>query len=281
VSISGEWLLDLMHGLVDDAAVFPPGDASVPDAVAGHREHRRAWYADMVGPLLIRASQTAELAAATDPGEDLRVGLVADTQLAGLVQAVGLLADRDDRVAVQQVEIALPAGSDPGAGAKDLLEALPVSVTTYVEVPRTGFEPALDVLAADGAERAKYRTGGTTAAAFPSEAELAAFLHAAVVRAVPVKLTAGLHWALRNTTGDGREQHGFLNALAATAAARDGAGVAELAQLLAERRPGPLLAVLGAARVAEVRASLVSFGCCGAADPALDLVAAGLLAARP
>ena len=43
------------HGLVDDAAVFPPGNAALPDAVAAHREHRAAWYADLVGPLLVPA----------------------------------------------------------------------------------------------------------------------------------------------------------------------------------------------------------------------------------
>lgn len=36
--------------LVDDAAVFPPGDLPVPDAVAAHRVHRSAWYAGFVGP---------------------------------------------------------------------------------------------------------------------------------------------------------------------------------------------------------------------------------------
>ena len=30
-------------GLVDDAAIFPPGDAPLPDAVAAHRERREEW----------------------------------------------------------------------------------------------------------------------------------------------------------------------------------------------------------------------------------------------
>src|SRR5437764_5232024 len=54
-----ETVAGLMLGLVDDAAVFPPGNASVPDAVRAHRQHRSSWYADLVGPLLVRSSQTA------------------------------------------------------------------------------------------------------------------------------------------------------------------------------------------------------------------------------
>ena len=41
-------------GLVDDAAVFPPGDAPLPDAVAAYAARRDEWYADLVGPLVVR-----------------------------------------------------------------------------------------------------------------------------------------------------------------------------------------------------------------------------------
>ena len=36
-------------GLVDDAAIFPPGDVPLPDAVAAHLARREEWYADLVG----------------------------------------------------------------------------------------------------------------------------------------------------------------------------------------------------------------------------------------
>ncbi|KAA1425189.1 hypothetical protein FE697_004765 [Mumia zhuanghuii] len=44
-----------LHALVDDAAVFPPGNASLPDAVQSHREHRASALADLVGPLVLPA----------------------------------------------------------------------------------------------------------------------------------------------------------------------------------------------------------------------------------
>lgn len=58
-----------LAGLVDDAAVFPPGSASLPDALAAHRGHRASWYADLVGPLLVPASALPDLARLLDASE--------------------------------------------------------------------------------------------------------------------------------------------------------------------------------------------------------------------
>lgn len=269
----------LVAGLIDDAAVFPPGNATVSDAVDEHRAHRRAWYAEAIGPLLVRASQVEELLAATRPGDDLRIGLIADEGgLIGLAEARNLLLDREDVATLQQVEIALPADHPPAAAARFLLEQLSFSAQAYVEVPRvTGWETALDVLAEDGAERAKLRTGGATAPAHPTSAEVAAFLRACLDRQLGFKLTAGLHHALRTTTTEGFEQHGVLNVLAAVAAGVGGADAGTLAGLLEERRPQPLVERLADADIPAVRRAFVSFGCCGVTDPLEDLRALGLL----
>jgi hypothetical protein len=267
----------LTLGLIDDAAVFPPGNATVPAAVDEHRAHRLAAYGELVGPLLVRASSTVELLEAARAGDDLRVGLVADQGLTGLVEAIGLLFDHDDRAALAQVEIALPTDHDPGPATRVLLDQLAFSATAYVEVPRAGWPPALDVLAEDGAERAKYRTGGVRPQDVPNETELAAFLAGCLQRRLTFKLTAGLHRAVRNTTPQGWEQHGFLNVLAAVTAGLDGADEPDLVDLLAERTPTRLAAVLDGVDVAKVRRSFASFGCCGVADPVNDLVALGLI----
>ena len=52
----------LFTGLIDDAAVFPPGNASIADALTAHAHHRRQWYAAFVGPLLLPAAELAEAA---------------------------------------------------------------------------------------------------------------------------------------------------------------------------------------------------------------------------
>jgi len=270
-------LAGLTLGLVDDAAVFPPTSAAVAAAVEAHKSHRLAPHTELVGALLVRASQTVDLLEATRAGDDLRVGLVADGGLTGLVEAISLLVDHDDRATLSQVEIALPAGHAPGPATAVLLDQLAFSATAYVEVPRTGYLPALDVLAGDGVERAKFRTGGTAADAFPTEGELAAFVSACVQRRITFKLTAGLHRAVRSTSTEGFEQHGLLNVLAAVSASHDGAAVADLQNLLSQRGPGPLLEVLAGADVAAVRRSFASFGCCDVDDPVADLAALRLL----
>jgi hypothetical protein len=269
----------LLRGLVDDAAVFPPGNATVPAAVTEHRLHRRAWYGDLVGPLLLRPAQVPEMLDAAAPGDDLDVGVVADANagLAGLMAGAHALLDQDDRAHLVQAEVALPSGHDPATATRVLVDQLALSVPTYVEVPRTGFEGALDVLADDGAERAKYRTGGTAAGAVPSSAELAGFLRAALDRRLSVKLTAGLHHAVRGPLDDPDAQHGVLNVLAAVGAGVDGADAAAMARLLDTVQLDPLLGVLDGVDVPAVRRSFVSFGCCGVTDPVGELVALGLL----
>ncbi len=270
-----------MSALFDDAAIFPPGNAPLPQAVPAHREHVQAWYADLVGPFLCatsRVPQLQEALVAADALAPLPVTLIADSGVLGVEQARNLLLD-DDRVELVGLEVALPRDGDPHVFAQHTLEALSFAVPTAIEVPVVpGWEKALDVLAADGAERAKFRTGGPTGAAVPAPDVLADLIHATVTRALPYKLTAGLHHALHGMEEtEGVPHHGFLNVLAATAAAADGADRGALADLLVLREAEALLRVLRAVPPSLVRARLTSIGTCSIADPVADLVALGLL----
>jgi hypothetical protein len=40
-------------GLVDDAAIFPPGDQPLPEAVEAFVARREEWYADLVGSFVV------------------------------------------------------------------------------------------------------------------------------------------------------------------------------------------------------------------------------------
>jgi hypothetical protein len=102
-----------------------------------------------------------------------------------------------------------------------------------------------------------------------------------VSRGLTFKCTAGLHHAVRYTDGE-LEQHGFLNVLLATEAARRGAAPEELAALLAQRDAAAVagqVAGLGHERLAAARASFTSFGTCSVTDPRDDLIRLGLLPA--
>ena len=268
-------------GLVDDAAVFPPGNAPVPDAVADHRRHRAADHGIVVGPFLAPVSRLGEVLDALDAatsGEPLDLVLVADSGLVEAAEARAVLLD-DDRVELLGLEIALPADGPLCESARLTLGTLDFALPAAIEVPRAaGWRDALDVLAADGAERAKFRTGGPTAGHHPSAGELAELIVAATGRNLAFKLTAGLHHAIRRTDPDtGFEEHGFVNVLAATAAAVDGADVARVADLLAERDVAPLLSVLAGSEPGAVRRRFTSFGSCSISDPVADLRALGML----
>ena len=130
---------------------------------------------------------------------------------------------------------------------------------------------------------AKFRTGATPAWDWPDEPELAAFLTGVVGRALPFKLTGGLHHVVRGTHtvhGHPEQQHGLLNVLCAVQAAVDGLPAHHLATLLAERDPAPLVrevAALGPQDVTRVRALFTAYGCCGVTDPVTELSALNLI----
>lgn len=260
----------LFAGLLDDAAVFPPGNAAPADAVAAHREYRAAWYAPMVGPLLLPPD---DVSAAPD---DIEIGVVGPVAEVRAVLATGR--------PVRQIESPVAKrGEDSGPGLRDLLALVETTgVRGYAEIPLTwGLSAALDVLAdarAGGLPvRPKFRTGGLAAELFPTPVELASVICACRDRDLPFKLTAGLHHALRHTDPEtGFIHHGFLNVLVATAAAVEGAAPAEVAKILASGDATPLVAATRD-RLGRDRPLWAGFGSCSIDDPLADLRILGLL----
>ncbi|WP_158887192.1 hypothetical protein [Amycolatopsis anabasis] len=265
-------------GLVDDAALFPPGNAPLPEAVPAHHAHHAAWYAELVGPFVFPATRLGEL-----PGvRDLKVSLTAPAGPDGLAEAVRAVTGADG-LELAAIEAALPAGTSLSELTGVLAACLPPGAAGYVEVPRGANRSAvLDALAGTP-YRAKFRTGGLTADAFPDEPELADAVAGCVRRDLPFKCTAGLHHAIRHTAPDtGFEHHGFLNVLLATDAALAGADPADLVAILAERekdRVRDSVAALAANRLAAARRLFLSIGSCSVAEPVDDLVGLGLLTA--
>jgi hypothetical protein len=268
----------LFAGLVDDAALFPPGNAPMDVALAEHARYRAAPWSAAVGPFLCPASRVDELVSALPGQQSLRLALVFDTAPDG-AQAAWRDAAADPRITLVAVEAAhARLGADAEAVGREL-KRVP-GVTGYLEVSRTDVGAGLDLVAGSGWHAAKYRTGGVTPEAFPTERELAAFLVAVAAHDLPFKLTAGLHHAVRCTTEEGLEQHGLLNVLVATRLATSGSGPAEVAIVLAARRPDPLVELVRGwddGTMTGVRRSLRSVGCCGVTDPLGDLAALGML----
>jgi len=274
----------LFTGLCDDAALFPPGDAPVSKAVPAHRGHRSAWYAELVGPFLATPRHFAEVADVARATETLvPLILVVPDGPAALGAAVQATMGAPG---VELVGVELACGPDGSAGqaantaayalARELLEG----VRGTVEVRRgQGLQDALDVLASMS-YRAKFRTGGTASAAFPTVDELAGFIVGCAARKLPFKCTAGLHGAARHTDPlTGFEHHGFLNILAATDAALSGADEQTVADML-RIRSGHQLAEILSPHLDDTRRAFTGYGTCSIDEPLADLTALGLIS-RP
>ena len=275
----------LFDRLVDDAAVFPPGLSPLDVAVREHLERRSQPYAGHLGPLLVPATDAAELSrlASADErtgGEPLEVGLVVrpGADVKALVEAAGVLRD-DARVVVTGVEL----GWSP-----EWRTVLVIDVPVVVEVgvgpdQQAGLDDIADAVDDEADVKAKFRTGGTPSWPWPDEHVLGGFLDAVVLHGLPFKLTGGLHHAVRGRYG-AEQMHGLLNVVVATPEALGGAEAPELAHLLAQTSAELLaerVSRLTAVDAARVRASFTAYGCCGVLDPLVELAALGLIDEHP
>jgi hypothetical protein len=265
----------LLSSLVDDAALFPPGNAPMAEAVPAHRGYRSGELSWFVGRFLCPASRVAELIDALEPGDDLEIGLIADTGLDGLADALDVLAP-ESRLLLGAVEIVLRG--DPTA----YRAAVSAEVPLFLELPRggAGWLDAVPALARMERTGAKLRTGGLVASAFPTPAEVVDFLCACVVAGVPVKCTAGLHHAVSATDpATGFDHLGFGNVLLAVDALLTGSTTTEAIEVLAERSWSTIargLSHLGESASRHVREAFVGYGSCSVSEPVEDLRAMGL-----
>lgn len=269
-----------LAGLLDDAALFPPGNAPMPAAVAGHVEHRQSWYADLVGSFVCSAARVEDL-----DGELGRQDAAVDLALtvpggAGELAAALRAALASNSARLVAVEIATPAGTQADVHRVLTEYAGPGDVTGYLEFPIADIDRRLAAQIRTMGLRIKIRTGGLACEAFPSVDELGSAIGAVVAAELAVKCTAGLHHLVRQRDpATGFVHHGFGNVLLAVVAALHGEDpVAELADDHAvgvERR----LAALTSSQLQSARTIFTSFGTCSITEPRDDLLAAGLLEA--
>ncbi len=186
--------LPLLRGLCDDAALFPPGNASLAEAIPAHAAYLQADYDALVGPFVFPAPRLSELAAYVSADSPVTLSLTvpagpSDTA-AALSNALAIPG-----VHVAAVEVGIPDGLDADAAFEELsrVHAAHPDVDIFVEVPRgdrrAGYLTALET----AGHSAKFRTGGIVAEAYPNEEELADAVISVVRANIPFKATAGLH----------------------------------------------------------------------------------------
>jgi hypothetical protein len=282
----------LFDGWIDDAAMFPPGNASVDEAVGAHLRYRRSWFASLIGPLLVSDLKLAEvgrtlrqvrMSGGPEGTLPLAVSVVNTSGAGGLLSLVGR---EIEGVQLAAVETALRDLDDLAGNAGRVVSAagqLDDAVRVFVEIPYApGWEKAVAVVEAAG-YYGKLRTGGLEPVDTPPSDQLAHQLSVLIEADLPFKATAGLHHAVALPGSDpGRpRQHGFLNLLVAVEALVDGGSESEAADLLGESGSQSVLDHVGAwndTQASRIRRRFRSFGCCGVLDPINDLAALGLIA---
>jgi len=272
VGIPAAWV-----AIVDDAAVFPPGDVPLDEAVTAYAGRSPDEGEELVGTFVVKDTDLPRVEGFAGPLS------VVVTGGAGQVAGPAALCRRLG-LDLAGLEIAVRDLDDPVGGSRRIVTAvgeLATEVPVHVELPhvaRSGsWLAAADEVAAAGL-RLKLRTGGLEAAAFPATHALARWIDAALDRETPFKCTAGLHHAVRHTDpATGFEHHGFLNVLVATRMLFDGASVDQAVTVLEQRESAALVEAARTLDLAGARRWFTSFGSCSVAEPWADLRELGLV----
>lgn len=287
----------LLHHLIDYAGLYPPSGLTMSAAVRNYAAYRRGPQSWALGRLVLPAGRLEEFDAAAAPflpaGDEPAwlLSVICSAELvADLARIDEFCRSRAIRVVADSLEFR-PADEEALASIPGGLLA---GRKVYAEIaPGEGVGRRVEVLRTSGL-RAKLRTGGLTADAIPSVAEIDGFLRACHSAGVPYKFTAGLHHPVRGVhyllapEGPRARMHGFLNLFLAAAFLHQGMPERERLQLLDEASEHAIHADdaaihwrghrLDAGTIAQVRGTqAISFGSCSFVDPMDDLTAMGLL----
>ena len=262
------------RALIDDAAIFPPGDAPLHEATATYGARREEWYADLVGSFVLRDTDLPLVRGFDGPLSVVVTGGAG--QLAGPSSLAARLG-----LHVAALEVAVRDTDDPVGNVRRIdaaARAADVDVPLFIEIPgppTAQWLAAADEVAASE-HRLKLRLGHVDHDLVPGAPTVAAWIDAALDRETPFKATAGLHRAVRHDP-EGGGAHGFLNVLVATQVLWDGGSVADATAALEQRDGADLAASLSGPDVSSARRWFTSFGSCSVTEPLDDLISLGLV----
>ena len=301
----------LLFGLIDYAGLFPPAALSLEAAVARYLADRECADAWMLARFICPAKSLASLPELIPDGvAPLRLSVLAGGGES--VSAFDKAAEADcaaidafvqtGRGRIESIELKLPpplvdAERVPELHAsigrtRDLFRSLESAPELYFEgAPSSASHACLIGLLRDHPGCAfKLRTGGVTAEAFPSAAEVAGAISEATSAHIPWKATAGLHHPIRRFDPSiGVTMHGFLNLfLAAALLGAERIDRPTALRLLEDADPSVFHITengagwreyeVSASEIERQRAFARSFGSCSFDEPRDDLRALGLLA---
>jgi hypothetical protein len=232
-------LATLLAKSIDYAGMFPPCSLALEPALQNHAQYARSAEAWMLNAFVLSIEQfdaAKQLLSLFDLAHQLRVAALgprtpsADAFLDALEAAdtgIRALARYDvDLISISHLEMFLPDDVDLTLlkEARSIVGDLPV----FWEAPPERAEKAIALLAEHNSDEDaatfgyKLRTGGVTADAFPTSAQIASALVTPATHQLPIKFTAGLHHPIRQFRDEVKtKMHGFLNVLGAAVLAAE------------------------------------------------------------
>src|SRR5260370_3294923 len=229
----------LLSHSIDYAGMFPPCSLAIEPALQNQTEYVRSPDAWMLGAFVLSIEQfdaAKQLISLFDLQQPLRVAAIgsrtenAEGFLGALEEAdtgIRALARYDvDLLSISQLEMCLPHDVDLASlkEGRSIVDDLPVC---WEAPPERAAQTAALLAEHNSDEDAatfgyKLRTGGVTADAFPTSAQIASALVTPATHQLPIKFTAGLHHPLRQYRDEVRtKMHGFLNVLGAAVLAAE------------------------------------------------------------
>ena len=229
----------LLEHSIDYAGMFPPCSLDLEPSLNNQAQYVRSADAWMLSAFVLPIGQfdaAKRILSDFDPLHPLRVSALGpkmenaaafDEMFETTATAIRSLAAHNvDLISVDQLEMFLPEDVDLDLlkEARSMIGDLPA----FWEAPADRAERMIALLAEFNSDADKptfgykLRTGGVTADAFPTSAEIAKALVAPLTHQVPIKFTAGLHHPIRQFRDEVQtKMHGFLNVLGAAVLAAE------------------------------------------------------------
>jgi hypothetical protein len=296
----------LLNQAIDYAGMFPPCALALEPALRNQASYARSAEAWMLNGFVLPADQfelTRQFLSEFGRQHPLRVAALGpkitsrDTFLSALANAATAIRSLSrydtDLVSISHLEMFLPDDVDSASlkEASVIAGELPV----FWEAPPERAEQTIVLIAGQNSDKEvptfgyKLRTGGVTADAFPTSAQIASALVTAAAHQLPIKFTAGLHHPIRQFRDEVKtKMHGFLNVLgAAVVSAEHQWGADQAVTMLDDEDPRSFSFTddffawrdwkIVTERLKHRRKFVRSFGSCSFDEPCEDLRALGFL----
>ena len=305
MAVSGS-LQTLLTSSLDYAGMFPPCSLALEPALDNHASYVRSPEAWMLNTFVLSVQQfnsARPLLSNFGPSHPLRVTALGP-KTADIDSFLDALEDVDlairsfskykaDLVSIAQLEMFLP--DDVEQVCLQEANAIVGNLPVFWEAPPDKAEKTIALLAKHNSDQDvatfgyKLRTGGVTADAFPTSAQIARALLKAGMHQLAIKFTAGLHHPMRQFRGEVKtKMHGFLNVLgAAVLAAEHQWDVNQTMIMLEDEDPKSFSFAdaffawrdwkIDTERLKSRRRFVKSFGSCSFDEPRDDLRALNLL----